>query len=107
LPAELLAVDELTPFEVTLMISKAGRMDDAELDATLADGRVCVAMKAFSRVWKLAAEKGDVNRLEFLLNRTIGKPVELAPAKDGGATRELPKEAADLLVAGLRAASGS
>lgn len=72
-PEELKGIQSYSTEEVRKLISKTGRMDDEE--ARVANLNACTSRleKALIKCWGQAVEKGDVNRLEFLLNRSIGK----------------------------------
>lgn len=81
LPEELRSIRALTQEELQRIISKYGRMPLPELDAIIAAKAGPTLELVVARILQEAFKRGDGQRLEFLLNRALGKPKE-APAAD-------------------------
>ncbi len=103
LPDELKDIKPFQTDEVKRVIAKTGRMNIDEAMASIMDSGTSYLEKALLRCWQLAAEKGDPIRLEFLLNRTIGRAPMAELDSDADRERVSP-EAAALLIAGIKAA---
>ncbi len=73
IPEHLRGILSLTQLEVTKLISKYARMSFSEVLSTLEAGKVSVLELAFCSIFKESIEKGDFQRVAFLLERSIGK----------------------------------
>lgn len=73
LPPELKAIKALTASEVNRRIAKYARMTRAELDAALKDKATPMLEVCIAKVFVTSAALGDYSRLNFLLDRAIGK----------------------------------
>lgn len=93
LPPELLAIKALTPEELRRYVSKYARMANGELNALVEARSIPVLELAIARIFQESINKGDFMRLNFLLERAIGK-VEVAKTDD--ATAESLREIQEL-----------
>jgi len=73
IPPDLLYVQKLTPDHVQRVFAKFSHMTREELQASLSDPSASMLEIMVGAVVAKAAKEGDQSRLNFLLDRTIGK----------------------------------
>lgn len=92
LPADLQAIKSLSYHEVVKLISKWARMTDSEMDLAMKDPDTIMLELCFGSIFKKCKEFGDFTRVNFLLDRCIGKPREIADDDESDEARsELEK----------------
>lgn len=80
LPAELKKIKPFTTEEVERLIAKYLRMTTAQLNEVVHDKKSPAIAVLFGSIIIHCAKSGDYSKLDFLLNRTIGRVSEAAPA---------------------------
>lgn len=73
LAPELIAIKEITRFDIKRIISKIMTMKPQELLAHLADPNITAHELLVGKIFAEAVKAGDQSRLEFLYNRLVGK----------------------------------
>lgn len=81
LPEHLRSIKALTQEEACRLVSKYARMHLPEIDAILEARSAPMLDLAIAAIFKVAFEKGDFQRLGFLLDRAIGK-IQVLPPTD-------------------------
>lgn len=76
LPPEMKAISKLTPSYVKAIIAKLSRMSRDELMSYLESGQVPTLELAVASILMKSVADGDPTRLNFLLDRSVGKVVE-------------------------------
>lgn len=76
LPPDIKKVKRLTGKYVKLIISKLCEMTPAELEAYIQSGTAKNIEVMFASILMNAIQRGDYNRAEFLMRRSIGNVVE-------------------------------
>ncbi len=76
LPEELRQYKELTPEEVKRMFAKYARMGEAGIDEAMNEDDTPMFEKVIASGLKRALKDGDYAKLNFILDRTIGKVAE-------------------------------
>jgi hypothetical protein len=84
IPEDLKGVMSLTQTEICKIVSKYGRMSAAELTEALQDKSVPVIQLAICSIFMKSIQLGDYTRLQFLLERAIGRAPTVAE-QDGSA----------------------
>lgn len=75
LSKELRLISGFTPAEVGKVVAKYGRMPIKELQEKLDDPQNSVLERTIAKIWKMTLQEGDWRLLDFLFNRSIGKPM--------------------------------
>jgi hypothetical protein len=83
LPKELASIRSLTSDEIKKIVSKFADMTKEEIGAVLSDPRTPMIQLAIGGIMVKAVKDSDPNKLNFLLDRAIGKP-EAAPQEPLG-----------------------
>lgn len=73
LPPDVKIAKDITQDNVILMFSEVMLMDEFQIKDLLANPKENKFKRAIAQVLDKAEKYGDATRLEFLLNRTIGK----------------------------------
>lgn len=73
LPPEIKQIQKMSPTFVRAMINKLSRMTKDELATHLKDPKTPVLEVTLGSIYAKAIKDGDYMRLNFLLDRTIGK----------------------------------
>lgn len=81
LPPELLAFKELTADEVKRIFAKYARMAKMEVEEFLAAVEGAMIDRVIASSLLKAEKDGDLAKLEYLLNRTIGKVADKTEVK--------------------------
>jgi hypothetical protein len=76
LPPEIKQIQKMSPTFVRAMINKLSRMTKDELAIHLKDPKTPVLEVTLGSIYAKAIKDGDYMRLNFLLDRTIGKVKE-------------------------------
>jgi hypothetical protein len=76
LPKELALVNAFTVDEVARVIARTGRMTFEDLQHVIEGGQYPVLWETIANIWSRARYWGDEKKLEFLLNRAIGKAIQ-------------------------------
>lgn len=95
----------LTKTAVTFALSKMLDASEDDIDAILKDRTTPALQKAVASVIKACIANGDYTRLEFLLNRTIGKVRDESLVETKNHDETLEKVPREKIVALLRAAN--
>lgn len=88
LPEELRGIRSLTQNEVNKVISKYARMVLANLLEKIKDKKTPVLELAIASIFQSSIEKGDFAKLNFLLDRCIGKIPDIIEDDDDSDSRE-------------------
>ena len=96
----------LTKAAVVSALSDMLECSEEELDAILADKKVPALKKAMASVISVCIKSGDYQRLEMLLNRTIGKVKDEAFIETKNHDDALESVPREKIVELLRAANG-
>lgn len=81
MPPDVKQAHQLSQNEIALILSELIKCDLDQLKAKLRDPKARVFDLAIASVLKFAIEKGDQMRIDFILNRLIGKvrePVDVS-----------------------------
>lgn len=76
LPSDLKQIKALKPSFVRNVISKISRMTEGELKAHIKNPYTTVIDLTISKIFQKSVDSGDYMRLNFLLDRSIGKVKE-------------------------------
>lgn len=98
LPRELQGIRELTADEIKRIITKYGDMTKADLAIEIASNSISVLHLSIANILYKATE-GDVAKLSFLLDRSIGrsKDSDSDQGAQAGASGLTPEERAEYL----------
>lgn len=88
IPAYLRGIKGLTKTEMTYLVSKFFRMTEGELEAVAENPNSPAIDKAIVSVLQKIIKQGDVLRFTFLLERTIGRPIEIPESEEEKEARE-------------------
>lgn len=88
LPAELRVINALTPMEVARYIAKYARLKKEDIEIAAKNPDTPVIELAIASVFSHAISFGDYGRLNFLLDRAIGKVPVVTETPAEAATRQ-------------------
>lgn len=90
LPDALRAIKSLSVKEVNKLISKYARLSMVQLKAAQEDKKVSVIELCIAAIFARCMEYGDYTRLNFLLERAIGKvPIAVEDDEDRAARKDI------------------
>lgn len=92
IPEHLRAIHSLTQQEVTKIVSKYARMTLDELEAAVEARKASAVEMCVAKIFLKSMEYGDYSRLQFLLDRAIGRtPVAQESDEDIAARKDLER----------------